>query len=122
VRLLRLWLLAIAACGGKSDAPSPAEIAERGWRAHEAVIAAGERAKSCPEAGVAMQAVVAQHRQKFADALALDGDKQRLAEAADHVEKNDARYQVIEARMEALADRCGADPSVAAAFRQMESP
>ena len=119
----RSWLLAICiACGGKADAPSPAAITERAWRAHELVIAAGEAAKTCAEAGPAMQAVVAQHRQAFVDSIALDADKARLAEATDYVEKHEERHHAIEARMEALAERCGQEPSVARAFLQMESP
>jgi hypothetical protein len=69
-----------------------------------------------------MQAMIAQHRQAFVDSVALDGDKARLAEATEYVEKHDARYRAIEVRMEALADRCGDEPSVAGAFRQIESP
>jgi hypothetical protein len=119
----RSWLLAICvACGGKADAPSPAETADRAWRAHEVVIAAGEDAKTCAEAGPAMQAAFAKHRQAFVDGMSLDSDKARLAEATDHIEKHDERYRTIEVRMEALSDRCGEEPSVAAAFRQIEAP
>ena len=122
----RFWLLAIIwlfpGCGGKSDAPSPAEITDRAWRAHELVIAAGENAKSCAEAGAAMQAAFAKNRQAFVAAMALDKDKQRLAAATEFIENNDERYRTLELRMEALSDRCGDDPTVAAAFRQMEAP
>jgi hypothetical protein len=122
----RFWLLALIwlspGCGGKSDAPSPAEIADRGWRAHELVIAAGENAKSCADAGPAMQRVFAANRQAFVDALALDADKARLREAVDFIEKHEERYKLVEARMEVLLDRCGHEPTVAAAYRQMESP
>lgn len=118
----RSWLLAILWIGCKSDAPSPAEITERAWSAHEAVIRAGENAKTCAEAGPAMQAVFAQHRQAFVDAMTLDSDKQRLSQAADYIEKQGERYRVIEARMQVLADRCVDEPTVAAAFAQMESP
>ena len=124
--LLRCWLLAIIwaspGCGGKADAPSPAEIADRGWRAHEIVIAAGENAKDCAAAGAAMQRAFAEHRQAFVDAMSLDSDKQRLAEATDFIEKHEDRYRTIEARMDALADRCAHDPTVGAVFRQMEAP
>lgn len=122
----RSWLLAIIwmfpGCGGQADAPSPAEVTERAWRAHEIVIAAGENAKTCTDAGPAMQAAFAAHRQAFVDALALDRDKARLAQATDYIEKQGERYHLIEVRMEALSDRCGDDPTVAAAFRQMEAP
>lgn len=123
----RSWLLAFIwmvfpGCEGKSDAPSPAEITDRAWRAHELVIAAGEDAPTCAEAGVAMQRVFAHNRQAFVDALALDRDEQRLAEAADFIERQGERYRTIEVRMEALSERCGADPTVAAAFHQMEAP
>jgi hypothetical protein len=121
--LSRSWLLALCvACKSKVDAPSPVEITERVWRAHELVIAAGEAAKTCAEAGPAMQAILATHRQAFADSFALDGDKARLSEATDYIEQAGARYRAIEARLDALEDRCGEEPSVAAAFRQMESP
>ncbi len=69
-----------------------------------------------------MQAVFAANRTAFVEAMTLDRDKQRLAEAADYIEKHDERFRTIEKRMDALEDRCGDDPSVAAAFRQMEAP
>src|SRR5262249_30985304 len=46
-------------------APSPAEIVDRGWRAHELVVAAGEHAPSCAAAGIAMETTFAAHRQAF---------------------------------------------------------
>ena len=113
-------LALVVACG--RTAPTPAEIAERSWRAHEVVIRAGEDAPSCPAAGAAMQAAFATHRQAFVDGLALDQDKERLAEAITYLEQHGERYRTLETRMAALSDRCGADPSVAAAFRQMEAP
>jgi hypothetical protein len=122
-RPARFVLLAILLWSGcKADAPSPAAITARAWRAHEIVIAAGENAKTCAEAGVAMQAAFAANRQAFVDAVALDSDKAKLAEAADYIEKHDDKYKVIEARMQLLADKCGEDLTVAAAFQQMETP
>jgi hypothetical protein len=124
VRLLpQNALLALLLCSAcKADPPSPTAITERAWRAHEVVIAAGENAKTCADAGVAMQAAFAANRQAFVDAVTLDSDKAKLSEAADYIEKHDERYKVIEARMQVLSDRCGADPTVAAAFQQMETP
>jgi hypothetical protein len=116
------WLLAILLCGCKADAPSPVEITQRAWRAHELVIAAGENAKTCAAAGVAMQAAFVANRQAFVDAMTLDHDKAKLSEAADYIAKHDERYKVIEARMQVLSDRCGEDLTVAAAFQQMETP
>ena len=120
----RSWLLALVwvSPGCEGNAPSPAEIADRGWRAHEIVIAAGENAKDCGEAGPAMQRAFAAHRRAFVDAMALDRDKERLRAATEFIEKNEARYKVIEARMDALADRCAHEPSVGTAFRMMSSP
>ncbi len=120
----RFWLLASIwmSPGCRADAPSPAEIADRGWRAHELVVSAGEDAATCAEAGTAMQRVFAAHRQDFVAALALDKDKARLAEATDFIEQHEERYRTIEVRMEALEERCGSDSTVAAAFRQMEAP
>lgn len=112
-------LLALAAC---DSPPSPAEIADRGWRAHELVVATGERAGSCAAAGAAMQATFIVLRSAFVDALALDHDRQRLAEATEYLEAHQDRYADLETRMAALADRCAEDPTVQAAFLQMESP
>ena len=118
-----VWLLAalsVTAC--KDRAPSPADIADRGWRAHEIVIAAGEHAKSCAEAGVVMQKAFVENRQAFVDAVAIDRDKDRLAEAAELIAAHPDRYDGLEVRMEVLSSRCADDATVQAAFRQMESP
>ena len=124
VRLIvTLWLLGsvgLPAC--KDHAPSPAEVADRGWHAHELVVAAGERAATCAQAGIAMQKVFSEHRQEFVDAIALDRDRQRLAEATEFLEAHQDRYADLETRMTALADRCADDATVQAAFAQMENP
>ena len=117
-RTLVFWLL--VSC--KHAASPAAEIADRGWRAHEIVVAAGEAAQSCAEAGVAMQRAFALHRQEFVDAIELDRDKDRLRAATDYLEAHQDRYADLETRMEALSERCIADTTVQAAFRQMESP
>jgi hypothetical protein len=123
LRAVTVCLLAtIGGTGCKDHAATPAEIADRGWRAHELVVAAGEQAKSSAEAGVAMQRVFAQHRQTFVDAVALDQDKDRLRAATEFLEAHEDRYGDLETRMEALSERCPADVTVQAAFRQMESP
>jgi len=106
----------------KDSSPTPAEITDRAWTAHTLVIAAGERARTCAEAGAAMQQVFSEHRQAFVDAMALDRDKARLAEAAAFIEANEQRYADLETRMAALSDRCAEDPTVQAAFDQMSSP
>lgn len=121
--IVTLWLLGslgLPAC--KDHAPSPAEIADRGWHAHELVVAAGERAATCAQAGVEMQRVFVAHRQDFVDAIALDRDKERLAEATAFLEAHQDRYADLETRMVALADRCADDATVQAAFQQMETP
>ena len=117
---MRLALLLLVAC--RTDPPSPAEVADRGWHAHELVVAAGERAKTCAEAGPAMQAVFAANRQAFVDAVALDNDKDRLRQATDYIEAHEDRYKDLETRMEGLSERCATEPTVQAAFKQMESP
>jgi hypothetical protein len=117
------WLLgcvALFAC--KDRPPSAAEIADRGWRAHELVVAAGEHAATCAEAGAAMQRVFTEHRQDFVDAVALDRDKQKLGEATDYLEAHQDRYADLETRMTALSERCASDPTVQATFAAMESP
>jgi hypothetical protein len=122
-RVVTLWLLGsmgLPAC--KDHAPSPAEIADRGWAAHELVVTAGEHAASCAQAGIEMQRVFVAHRQAFVDAMALDRDKQQLAEATEFLEAHQERYADLETRMTALADRCAEDSAVQAAFAQMESP
>lgn len=115
-----LGALGLAGC--KDRAASPAEIADRGWRAHELAVTAGERAATCALAGAAMQGVVAAHRQDFVDAVALDRDKQKLVEATDYLEAHQDRYADLETRMTALSERCADDPAVQAAFTAMESP
>lgn len=117
---MSLLALALTAC--KARGPSPGEIADRGWRAHELVVAAGERAATCAEAGAAMQRVFAEHQQAFVDAVALDHDRDRLSEATDYIEAHRDRYADLETRMTALSERCADDPAVASAFAAMESP
>jgi len=121
-RIATLWLLGSIWSCSKDRAPSPAEIADRGWRAHELAVIAGERAARCADAGAAMQQVIADHRQDFVAALALDQDRERLRQATDWLEAHGERYQDLEARMAALSERCAGDASVRAAFAQMESP
>ena len=119
-----LVLLATPACRKGVDTPgsSAAAITDRSWQAHILVIAAGERAKTCAEAGAAMQRVFTAHRQAFVDAMALDRDKARLAEATAFIEANEGRYADIDTRMAALSDRCAEEPTVQAAFQQMSAP
>jgi hypothetical protein len=112
--------VALAAC--KARAASPGEIADRGWRAHELVVSAGERGATCAEAGAAMQRVFAEHHQAFADAVALDRDRDRLSEATDYIEAHHDRYADLETRMIALSERCADDPAVTAAFAAMDAP
>lgn len=120
------WLAVLALCAcSKSDGPpagSAAAVADRGWAAHELVMTAGERAPTCAAAGVAMQRVFVDNRQAFVDAMALDRDKARLAEATAYLEAHQDRYADLETRMEALADRCADDATVQAAFAQMSNP
>ncbi len=106
----------------QASTPSPAEVAERGWRAHEHVITAGERAATCAEAGEAMQRVFLAHRAAFVDAIALDHDRARLAAATAYLEAHQDRYADLETRMQALSERCADAPAVQAVFARMESP
>jgi len=125
-RIATWWLLGIiglvelGAC--KDRASAPAEIAYLVWRAHELVITAGEVAATCAQAGAAMQRAFTEHRQDFVDAIALDRDKAKLAEATDYLEAHQDRYADLETRMTALSERCADDPAVQAAFLGMESP
>jgi len=121
-RIVTLWLLGslgLPAC--KDQAPSPAEICDRAWTAHEQVVTAGEHAPSCNEAGLAMQRVFAEHRQAFVEGLALERGAMP-AEATAYLEAHQDRYADLETRMEALSERCAEDPGAQAVFRQMESP
>lgn len=86
------------------------------------MVTAGERAKTCAEAGAAMQQVFTANRQAFVDAMALDLDRAKLAEATVFIEANEARYADIDTRMAALSDRCADEPTVQAAFQQMSAP
>jgi hypothetical protein len=122
VRGLACVLAALLVAGCERGEPSAVEITRRAWRAHEIVVGAGERARTCAEAGAAMQRALADHRQAFVVALALDRDPDRLATAAAYIRQHERHYRDIETRMIALSDRCGDDPTVAAAFHQMGSP
>ncbi len=119
-----LVLAALVACRKDAAAPGPStvEITDRSWQAHILVITAGERARTCGEAGAAMQAVVVAHRQAFVDAMALDKDTARLAEATAYIEANEGRYADIDSRITAFSDRCAEDPTVQAALQQMSAP
>lgn len=114
-------LVLVAACK-QGGPPSPAEITDRGWTAHELVVTAGEHEATCAGAGAAMQRVFAQNRQAFVDALALDRDKRALEAATEYIEAHADRYADLETRMEALSDRCASDSTVQAAFAQMSNP
>lgn len=116
-------LAAVAALAAACDrAPSAAELTDRAWRAHERVVAAGEHARTCAEAGAAMQRVFAATRQAFVDGLALGRDRAKLAQATDYIAAHERRYRDLETRMIALSDRCADEPTVVAVFRMMESP
>jgi hypothetical protein len=114
--------LGLAASGCKDRPPPAAEIADRAWRAHELVVAAGEHEPTCAAAGAAMQRAFAAHRQAFVDGIELDRDRARLEEATDYIAEHERRYRDLETRMIALSERCADEPSVVAVFRMMESP
>jgi len=117
-----LVLLVVVGCQQTASSPTPAELTDRSWKAHAAVVAAGEAAKTCAEAGAVMQREFLARRQAFVDAMALDNDKAKLQEATDFIEKNEGRYNDLETRMTALSERCADEPTVQAAFAQMSSP
>jgi hypothetical protein len=117
-----LAALGLAAAGCKEGPPSAAAIADRAWRAHERVVAAGEQERTCAEAGAAMQRAFAAQRQAFVDGLALDRDRAKLEQATAYLAEHEGRYKDLEARMLALSDRCAGEPTVVAVFRMMESP
>lgn len=118
----RLALVVVMVACKQAGPPSPAEIADRGWSAHELVVTAGEREATCAGAGAAMQRVFAAHRQAFVDAMALDRDKKALEAATEYIEAHADRYADLETRMAALSDRCASDATVQAAFAQMSNP
>ncbi len=120
---MRIALVLVLALGCRRDGePTPAEITDRAWQAHAAVVAAGEAATTCAEAGAAMQRELVARRQAFVDAMALDRDKAKLQAATDFIEKNEHRYHDLETRMQALSERCADDATVQAAFAQMSDP
>jgi len=109
--------------GCQQDRGSTAvELTDRSWTAHGAVVAAGESAKTCAEAGAAMQREFIARRQAFVDAMAIDKDKAQLEAATAYIEANEGRYKDLETRMAALSERCADEPTVQAAFAQMSSP
>lgn len=114
-------LVLVAACE-RDSGPTASEITDRAWTAHAAVVAAGEAAMTCAEAGVVMQREFVARRQAFVDAIALDRDRAKLQQATDFIEKNEGRYNDLETRMTALSERCADEPTVQAAFAQMSDP
>ncbi|HWO23975.1 MAG TPA: hypothetical protein VNO30_34770 [Kofleriaceae bacterium] len=111
--------VAVAGCKGT---PTAADIADRAWRAHELVVAAGEREPTCAAAGAAMQRAFDEHRQAFVEGIKLDRDRARLEAATAYIEAHEGRYKDLEDRMAALSDRCADEPTVVAVFQRMESP
>ena len=123
--MLRASLIVLALCAGCKERPStptPEEITEKGWAAHELVVAAGEAQSTCAGAGAAMQKVFVANRQAFVDAIGLDRDKARLEQATAYIEAHADRYADLEDRMQKLEDRCAQDATVQAAFAQMGNP
>ncbi len=116
------FALLVLVLGCRETEPTPAEITDRAWKAHAAVVAAGEAAKTCAEAGAAMQREYVARRQAFVDAMALDRDKAKLQAATDFIQKNEGPYQDLETRMAALSERCADEATVQAAFAQMSDP
>ena len=84
------------------------------------MIGAGERAPTCASAAAAMRAVLVMESAAFAEARALERDRWRLDQAAPYIGQHAERYDKLDTRMAALADRCGDDPAVMAVFRDME--
>jgi hypothetical protein len=115
-------VVAVGATGCKDTGGSAADITQRAWDAHSAVIGAGEAARTCAEAGPAMQKEIAARRDLFVAAVALDNDRQKLAEATAWIEAHEDRYKDLETRMAALSDRCADDATVQAAFEAMSNP
>jgi hypothetical protein len=112
---------ALAACG-KSGAPTPGQVVERGWDAHEAVVAAGEHAASCPEVGAAMRRALGEHHAALADAFELDRDPAQLEKLVDFLEAHQDRLDELARRSDALRARCPDDASVTAAFHDLQVP
>jgi hypothetical protein len=119
VRLLLVMML--AACGS-GHAPTAGEIVERGWDAHEAVIAAGERAATCADAGAAMQRELRDRRPALAAAIAFDRDPAQLAKLVDFLESHQDRLDELARRTDAVRTRCPDDAGVVTALRDLAVP
>lgn len=119
---MRLALLTILLACGSSRAPTPGEIVERGWDAHEAVIAAGERAATCADAGAAMQRELRDRRPALLAAVAIDRDADQLEKLADFLEAHQDRLDELARRTDAVRARCAEDAGVATALRDLAVP
>ncbi|MDB4956663.1 MAG: hypothetical protein JWO36_4232 [Myxococcales bacterium] len=119
---MRALVISCVLLGCKSHSSSAIEVTDRAWRAHEIVVGVGERAGSCADAGLAMERAFTEHREAFIEAIKLDSDPDRLAEATSYLETHQERYSDLEARMDALAERCSTDAKVQGVFRRMETP
>ena len=123
MRLSEAIVSAIVVAASACDrAASPEEVVDRGWAAHALVVAAGEHAATCAEAGAAMRVVFERHRGAFVAAFELERDKARLAAATAYLEAHATQYADLETRTEALSARCGDDRGVSAVFAELELP
>ncbi len=116
-----LFAMCLLGCGS-SHAPTPGDVVERGWDAHEAVIAAGERAATCADAGAAMQRELRDRRPALAAAVALDRDPDQLAKLVDFLEAHQDRLDELARRTDAVRARCPDDAGVVTALRDLAVP
>lgn len=120
-RVLLAFIL--ASCGHADDgAPKAEDVIARGWDAHEAVIAAGEKAASCAGVATAMQQALAPRRADLAASFALERDPDHLAKLVDFLEAHQDRLDALARRDDALRARCPDDAAVVAAFRALQPP
>ncbi len=114
--------LAFASCQTAPAQDRAIAVAERGWKAHELVLVAGEQATSCPAAGTAMQQALAEHRAELAAAVAIDQDRDQLRAATAYIEAHPEHFPDLDDRLDALRTRCARDPAVQAVLREMSAP
>lgn len=117
-----MLLLLLASCSHADGTPKPEDVIARGWDAHEAALAAGEKAASCAEVGAAMEQALAPHRADLAAAFALERDPDHLAKLVDFLEAHQDRLDELARRGEALRARCPDDAGVVRAFRDLQPP
>lgn len=117
-----LLLLALVACQrekARADDPEIA-VAKRDWKAESDMLAAGERAPDCPNAAAAMRQVLVAHRNDFLAAQKQLESPDTIQKVTDYMTAYPAEFPELDARWQAMIDRCKDDHAVQAVIAEKD--